>query len=356
VRGEPARLDPGRLDVAFALAQRQVAEGRATGAALAVATSAGMVRSEAFRHGARLAEPHRSAIASITKPITAVAVLQQVEAGALVLHEPLSMYLPAFAGTNVEEGSGREAITAWHLLTHTSGLADADDAWYETTEPTPANLVARLSTLRPTFPPGTAYQYATDTFYVLAALIEHFTGRSYREVLAERILDPLGMTMTGFDPETPGPSLPLEGHFGPPGMPREMINRVFRELAMPGGGLWSTGDDVARFGRAMLLGGALNGTRVLGRPFLELMLRRHTANLVEVGSGRPPDYGLGWGFPGLGRGLPCSAAAFGHSGATGSMLIVDPTWDLVFVHLRNEWGATITATDEVIQAVYAALD
>lgn len=107
----------------------------------------------------------------------------------------------------------------------------------------------------------------------------------------------------------------------------------------------------------MLGGGALDGTRVLGRPFVELMTREHTGDVLEAGTPpRSPHYGLGWALPGQGPGSPASTRAFGHTGATGSQLIVDPAWDLVVVYLRNEWDADMVQTDEAIQAVYAALD
>jgi CubicO group peptidase (beta-lactamase class C family) len=125
---------------------------------------------------------------------------------------------------------------------------------------------------------------------------------------------------------------------------------------MPGGGLWSTADDIVRFGRAILGGGTLDGGRILGQPFVGLMTRTHTAGLREVGSERDPLYGLGWGRLGLGRGLAAGPNAVGHSGATGSMLVVDPDHDLVVVYLRNVWGTPMTAADEAINAVYAALE
>jgi CubicO group peptidase (beta-lactamase class C family) len=125
---------------------------------------------------------------------------------------------------------------------------------------------------------------------------------------------------------------------------------------MPVGGLWSTPDDICRFGRAMLLGGRLEGRRVLGRPFVELMTRLHTGDVRELGTGRRPDYALGWGRPGSSRGQPVGPSAFSHGGASGSMLIVDPDNDLVLVYLRSEWGVAPTLTEEAIAVVYAALD
>jgi CubicO group peptidase (beta-lactamase class C family) len=354
----PPRLDPTRLERAFDHVARQVSGGRATYAALTVARGDGVVRSTAYHRDQALAEPRRTAIASITKPITATAVLQLVEAGALVLTEPLTTYLPEFrpeppAGSTVQP----EPITTWHVLTHTAGLTDAPDDFLLSSPPTKAALLERLYREELRFLPGTAYAYTSDSFYLLAELIERLSASSYEDFLRERIFEPLGMAATTFNPYAPGPSaLPLQGTLGPPGVPLDQVVPIFIHLAMPGGGLWSTPEDVARFGRAMLAGGTLEGTRILGRPFLELMTRHHTQGLTELGTGRPPTYGIGWGLPGLGRGSPASPSAFGHGGATGSVMIVDPANDLVVVYLRNEWGVPSTAHDEAVQVVYAALD
>ena len=148
----------------------------------------------------------------------------------------------------------------------------------------------------------------------------------------------------------------MAGRLGPPSIPHDDVVRSFISLEMPGGGLWSTVDDLLRFGRAMLGGGSLDGTRILGRPFVDLMLRDHTADVRELDTGRRPCYGLGWGRPGLGRGSPASPSAAGHGGATGSTLLVDPAFDLVVVYLRNVWGVSMLATDEAVQAVYSSLD
>jgi CubicO group peptidase (beta-lactamase class C family) len=352
----PPRLDPERLDRAFELVRQQTADGRATYASLAVGRGDGPVRSATFADGEPTA-PRRTAIASITKPITATAVLQLVESGDLVLIESLATYLPGFAPEPPADATApADPISAWHLLTHTSGLADAPDEFYERTPPTRSALVDRYAGDRLRFLPGTAYAYTSDTFQLLAEVIERRTGVPYPEYLRSRVFEPLGMTATTFDPSEPGPEpLHLDGSFGPPGAPYDETIAYFITLAMAGGGLWSTADDVLRFGRAMLAGGTLDGTRVLGRPFVDLMTRDHTRDVRELGTGRRPDYGLGWGRPGEGRGSPASPSAFGHSGASGSMLIVDPDEDLVVVYLRNHWGVSMTATEQAIQAVYGAL-
>lgn len=353
-----ARLDPDRLARAFDLVARQVADGRASYASLAVGRADGLVRSAAYLPDGPLDAPRRSAIASITKPITATAILQLVEAGSLVLSEPLTTYLPAFRPEPPRDADGApEPITTWHVLSHTAGLTDATDEFFLGNPATPAAMVERLSRDRLQFLPGTAYSYCSDSYYLLSALIERLSGVSFPDDLRNRIFGPLGMAATTFDPSDPGPeAVPLEGPLGPPGLPRDEVLASFIALALPGGGLWSTTDDLVRFGQAMLLGGTLEGTRVLGRPFVDLMTRHQTAGIFEIGTGRAPGYALGWGRPGLGRGSPASPSAFGHNGASGSTLIVDPAHNLVVVYLRNDWGATMTATDEAVQAVYAALD
>jgi CubicO group peptidase (beta-lactamase class C family) len=355
-------LDPERLEHAFDHVAGQVRDGRASYAALAVGRRDGLVRAAAWSRDGSTSAP-RSSIASLTKPMTATAVLQLVEEGRLVLTEPVATYLPTFRPAPPPDAGGNsgalEAITPWHILTHTAGVADAPASFFAArSEPPDRNaLLERVSTDALRFRPGSAYAYASDSFYVLGALVEHASGQPFQAFLRDRVLAPLGMNATTFDPFEPGPPpLPLEGSFGPQDAPRAAVLEYFISLAMPGGGLWSVPEDVVRFGRAMLHGGTLDGTRILGRPFVDLMTRLHTGNVRDFDGAPQPNYGLGWGLPGLGRGLPASASASGHSGATGSVLVVDPAWDLVIVYLRNEWGASTTATDEAVQRVYAALD
>jgi CubicO group peptidase (beta-lactamase class C family) len=351
-------LDPRRLDRAFEVVARQTSSARASYAALAVARSDGLVRSEAWLRGERLDAPCRTSIASITKPITATAVLQLVEEGRLVLSEPIATYLPDIhPAPPPGVSSPTEPITAWHVLTHTSGLSDSPEAMLTSAPPSAGSILARLSREPLRFAPGSAFAYTSDSFYLLAALIERVSGLGYPEFLAERVLRPLGMVATTFDPRQPGPRpLPLEGTIAGHGVPGMQRLHAFVELAMPGGGLWSVPDDIASFGRTMLLGGTLDGIRILGRPFVELMVRDHTADVREVGTGRRANYGLGWGRPGLGGDLPVSSSTFAHNGASGSTLLVDPENDVVVVYLRNEWGASMTATLEAVQSVYGAFD
>lgn len=349
-------LDTDRLTRALEHVRGQVTGGRVSYAALAVARSDGLVGSVARRAGDHSDATWRSAIASITKPITATVVMQAVESGALVLHEPIATYLPDWHQPPPPSGEPAVPITTWHVLTHTAGFRDAAEEVYLTDPPTGAAVLARLASTPLLFRPGSAYAYTTDSFQLLAEIVERVRGRSFAALMREDLFAPLGMAATTFDPRDGAPpGLPIEGRLGPPGVDGETVLDYFVALAMPGGGLWSTAEDIARFGRAMLLGGRVDGVRVLGRPFVEAMTRLQTAGLAEAGTGRPPDYALGWGRTGIGPGAIPSPTAFGHGGATGSTLVVDPANDLVIAYLRNEWGSSGAPAEEAVALVYAAL-
>jgi CubicO group peptidase (beta-lactamase class C family) len=351
-------IDEPRLDAAFELVARQVTSGRVRVAGLAVGRAGGLIRCATYGPSGTATEDHRFLVASITKPITATAVLQLVEDGRLVLTQPVQSYLPEFAPPPAAPGMpGGEAVTAWHLLTHTSGVGDVGEAFLEVSRPSAEFLYRRCCTEPLRHAPGSRYAYATDSFFVLARLVRCVGDLDYGEHLRRRIFEPLGMTATTFDPAQPGPPpFPLGGTFDRFGRLLDAATRYVVSLEMPGGGLWSTPGDLMTFGRAMLSGGALDGVRVLARPLVELMTDDHTQGVLADGDPpEDPHYGLGWSRPGREPGSPASARSFGHRGGTGSQLIVDPEHDLVVVYLRNEWGVDASATDEAIRAVYGAL-
>lgn len=325
-------------------------------AALVVARGGGSVMSSAFLRGTRLPSPRRSLIASLTKPITAIAVVQLVETGEVVLDEPISTYLPWFDPLPPSSLTDVGPVTVRHILSHTSGLGDLPDFELRRRHLTPAAMLDAVSRQRLRFAPGTAYAYASDPWYLLSAVIERVSGTPYPAYLRERILGPLRMDATSFDPRAAGPEpLPPQGSFVLEDLTADQLVAILAGLAMPGGGLWSTPEEVAIFGRAMLLGGEIGGAQVLSPVSLERMTRLETNDLREFGTGEPAHYGLGWGLLGLAGGSPASQSAFGHGGATGSALLVDPAHDLVIVYLRNWWGVSSDATDEAVAGVYAAL-
>jgi len=128
-------------------------------------------------------------IASLTKTLTASCFMQYVEEGALSLHEPVARFLPAF-GKN-----GKAAVTFFHLLTHTSGLDEQVEGKDELRRRAGSldEFNERICASKPLFEPGSDYQYSNCGFSILGRVVEQIEGAPFGQVLARRILDPLGM-------------------------------------------------------------------------------------------------------------------------------------------------------------------
>jgi CubicO group peptidase (beta-lactamase class C family) len=357
----PLRLDPDALDPAFALAHRQVDDGAAPFTILAVATSAGLVRAEAVP-GPRAPRVTVNAVcllASITKSVVALGVMQLVADGRLRLADEIDRHIPEFSRP------GKLRVTAWHLLSHTSGLPDFDLAEIAASRPDHDAMVRRACEAQLAFAPGTRFEYCSLSFDLLAELITRIAGEPYPAYLRRRILDPLGMTSTTFDPFdgliaqiAPVLSSGVPGAIEPE-VPREQRLaelRHFVSMALPGGGLWSSAADLVRLGRAMLRGGELDGARILPPAYVALMTREQTVGGLGAADDpvRSSHHALGWAKPDP-RTEPASPASYGHSGATGTRLWIDPVHDLVVVYLSGAQGFPLRLVDQAVQAVYAAL-
>ena len=358
-------FDPQALDRAFAIAARRANTGELPFVILGVANAEGTIRLEATtapNAERRVGADAVCLLASITKPIVATAVLRLVQDGVIGLRAPFADWLP-----ELRTEDDRRRITPWHVLTHTTGLALGDsglegmilqgldrDA-----------LLARLFAEQPTSVPGSRFAYATLPFELLALATERATSESLPAILERTVLGPLGMTDAAFDPrpakaDRMAPTTigmwegtRLQGNADP--RLGAALGERYVALRLAGGGLWSSASDLLRFGRAMLRGGELDGERILSPALVELATREVTVD----GLGREPDrledghYALGWGKPG--PSYAGSASAFGHGGASGTKLWVDPVHDLVFVYLSASWGMPSEVIDEPLLAVYAAL-
>jgi len=354
-------LDRVALDRAFDVAARRAHSGELPFVILGVANAAGTVRLEAVTApGAerRIGTDAVCLLASITKPIVATAALRLIAEGALGLRTPLADWIPELAG------DGRRSITAWHVLTHTTGLDEASlesliragvdrDALLERTLAEP--LAAT---------PGSRFKYVTFTFELLALAMERATGQALPDILQRTVLGPVGMADTVFEPRPERSDRMAPVTIGEwdgtrlAGSEDPAIAVAMRDgytaLRLAGGGLWSTAYDLLRFGRAMLRGGELDGERILTPAFVDLAAREVTVD----GLGRAEDrlldehYALGWGKPGPVH--PASARAFGHGGASGTRLWIDPAHDLVVVYLSSSWGMPGSVIDETLFALYGA--
>lgn len=290
-------------------------------------------------------------LASVTKPIVATAVMQLVDEGRLDLHAPLVRVLPGYGG------GLRDQVSAWHVLTHTSGLLDVPLDVLRRERPSYRQLAARIRAQEPAVEPGTRYAYASDPWYLLAEAIAGLTGMPFTEALSRRLLDRLGMAHTGFDPRrqrsrlTEVHGLRLHSRFM-----RELTFRFLARATLPGGGLFGTMEDLLRFGRALLPAPVgSDSTRVLSTWAIGEMTRDQTGGLPGVGSdGSPREVHVGLGWRLAPPGAPGFGSAFTHGGVTGTRIWVDPTQELAFVFLTNLWGAPDDAWTATLAQVYGA--
>ena len=187
-------------------------------------------------------------IASLSKPITAAAVLLLADRGALSLDDPVSRFVPGFPGG--------DRITIEQLLTHYSGLADASStaeyAEWSRFATTPAALVDKLAALPPRGEPGAAYFYSNSNYHLLALVIEKASGTSYGEFLARNLFEPLGMADTAH-PASDETIVPrLASGYMPAGATGFAKPPYFDWTAKTGNGsLYTTARDLLAFHRAL---------------------------------------------------------------------------------------------------------
>lgn len=279
--------------------------------------------------------------ASLTKVFTAILALQQVDRGRIDLAAPVVEYLPGFSGT------GKHAVTVSMLLAHTSGLPVGakvtglpDDA---------ARRAAVLATpLISGAVPGAVFRYSSVGLMVLAQLVEKVTGQRLDQALKSGITGPLGLRDTGFNPKTwlsssdQAARLVATDARSSRGLLRGVVHDdVANHLGGIAGhaGIFSTAADLVIIGQLLLNGGSYNGTRILSEAITQQMLANVNTGLPAVDPERPfrtSDHGLGvvlnqpWFMGKLATG-----GTFGHTGFTGTSLLVHPGRKLVLVLLTN---------------------
>lgn len=194
-------------------------------------------------------------IASVSKAFTALAVMQQVEAGRIDLDAPVQRYLPEFT---LADPAAASQITIRHLITNTSGLAETGYA--DMAEPQPATITERVTSLRSARPvarPGTEYHYFSPNFGILARVVEVVSGQPFAAYLETHIFQPLGMQHTisavTFREGLQKADRLAQGHLLAFGIP---IPRAGRDGYLGGsGGVITTAEDLAPFLIAQLNGG-----------------------------------------------------------------------------------------------------
>ena len=358
------------LSASMDLASQAVANGSLRSAVVGIGDASGTLAVRAFpgSDGARVTSDSLYFLASITKPIVATAVMQLVDEGRLDLHDPIQRFVPGF------RGDGKEQVTPWHVLTHTSGVPDVDPASLRRSRPDARQMLDRVCRESLEFPPGSRYSYASDSFYLLAAILSRLTGMEFPMALRWRVLDAVGASDLTFDPRPQRSRIVKVHGVGVDNrIVQELMLRFLARATLPGGGLWGTAEDLLRFGRALLPMESGAGPRILSQAAIDEMTREQTAGITGVapdGTPRDPRYALGWGKPQPAGTVPstvgtppptrvtvpASGRSFTHGGATGTRLWIDPERELVFAFLTNSWGASDAAMYGVLADVYRAWD
>lgn len=263
-------------------------------------------------------------LASLTKPLsTAILALQLIDAGTLALTETLVPRLP----DNFGPLPHLAPVTLPHLLTHTSGLP-ALPHWPENGAAAGREACLRAAFATPLVgPPGTSYTYSDAGYILLGELTAQATGQPLETLFQERIAAVLGLRDTGFRPRPA--QFPRLAPTAPSSLPGEVHDPKARDLAGVAGhaGLFGTLTDVAKITETIRTGGAP-------------LLSPAAALKMQISQISPSLGGQSWGWfcdgnPFLPSRDLFSSRAFGHSGFTGTLLLIDPALDLSLVLLTN---------------------
>lgn len=395
-RADPASLGfaPDRLDRISARLKTDSAARTIPGAVLLIARQGKLAYFEAF--GER--DPQTRApmtrdtifrIYSMTKPITTVAAMMQVEEGRYHISDPVAKFIPAYAKVQVgvekpaAEAGGkptlelvppRRAMSVQDLMRHTSGITygffgeGAVKALYRdggvlAGEYDNAEFADRIATLPLAYQPGTTWDYSHSTD-VLGRVVEVVDKKPLGAALKDRLLGPLGMTDTAFfvtdANKVPRVAEPFDNDRSLGGGVEFFDPRKPGKYESGGGGLTGTAMDYAKFLQMLLDGGTQNGKRYISPKILAYMTADH------MGSAVPGPYylpGPGYGF-GLGFGVrkeagvsadPGSAGDYYWGGAGGTYFWVDPKEKMFVVFMMQSPKQRLTYRALMRDMVYAAL-
>ncbi len=384
-----AGMDPERLSRIAPRMKAFVEEGKIAGAVTLVARHGAIASLEAVGYqDLEARKPMRTdtifQIMSMTKPVTAVALMMLAEEGKVVLGQPVETYLPEFRGMWVNEpgATSKERrqvrptrpITLRDLLTHTSGMPGSPPAGIATLMSTMnlplADAVLIYSQQPLDFQPGTRWQYSNPGIATVGRIIEVTSGKPFEKFLEDRIFQPLGMKDSFIFPpaaktdriamvyDLENGKLKRAGSGllgGDPALYRKGARYSGPEYA-----LFSTAQDLAVFYQMMLNGGVYNGKRLLSQASVDLMTRLHTGDIDPAGHRPGKGYGLAWTVvkDPIGTLALESIGTYGHGGAFGTEGWIDPKKDLVGVFMiqRDSGGGTEEVDTFKILAASSIID
>jgi CubicO group peptidase (beta-lactamase class C family) len=394
-------LDPVRLSYIDAHLKRYVDSGKMAGTLVLVARGGEIGHLSAYGLADRernraMARDTIFRIYSMSKPITSIALMQLYERGLFQLDDLATKYIPEWSNQRVYVmGSGpamltkpvTRQMTIRDLLSHQSGLTYGFlertnvDAMYRKngigqieTRGTLREMVQALADLPLEFSPGDAWNYSVSTD-VCGYLVEVISGQRFDDYLQANIFDPLGMVDTGFYvPQAKAHRLAANYGVTPEGGIRLIDDPATSTYLTPpaflsgGGGLVSTIDDYLVFCQALVNGGEVNGTRIIGRKTLELMTSNHLPEGKDLAA-----HAMGrWAettFSGIGFGLGFSVTLdparsqisgtpgeFSWGGAASTVFWIDPIEDLVCIFMTQLMPSShYNIRRELRAIVYSAL-
>ena len=332
-------MSQNALSRAEAILQSEISNRRINAASLLVARNQTIVHSKGYGQLTPNSDsdPVRPdsvfLLASITKPVTACALMLLVDQGRVSLNDPVSLYLPEF------QGGERDKVRVRYLLSHISGMPDMlpENTELRRAHAPLSEFVRRAMQTPLLYSPNTDFSYQSKGILLASEIVERLSGKRLRDFEEEEIFQPLGMINTALGlgrfkiPETVWCGTSMEEtedqqRFGP-------NSPYWRDLGNPWGGIHSTAPDLAILLQTMLNGGGYGGTRVFSPAAVKAMTTDQNGTLNAP-------WGLGWG---LARskawsffGELVSPATFGHTGATGTVAWADPEQELLCVILTNQ--------------------
>ena len=282
-------------------------------------------------------------IASQTKTMTAVAFMILVDEGKVSLDDPVEKYLPEFKKQMVvaEKKNGTVVLkkparpfTVREVLCHVSGLPFRSDVELPTLDGLNLETKIRSYAMTPLHSePGQKYAYSNAGISVAARIIEVVSGMKYEDFMQKRLLDPLGMKDTTLWPTVEQENMIAKTYS--PGKDKKglkpiniefliyPLSDVHKRYPMPGGGYFSTAEDVSKFCRMLLNGGELNGKRVISEKSVKELSRKQTPDNIKNSYGLGTSVGADW---------------FGHGGACSTNMTVRPKDGIVLIWMVQHRG------------------
>lgn len=264
-------------------------------------------------------------IASITKPLTYLGAMLLVERGLLNLSDHVTRYIPEFAAHHKED------TRVVHLFTHTSGLPDMLDNNAELRKqhaPLSKFIEGAIRDTVPLFPPGTKVSYQSMGTLIVAELIQRLSGQPIAEFLQKEIFEPLGLKSTSLGIGRLDRARIVRLRTGAAPTDHDWNSEYWLNFGAPWGGLFTTPEDFAVICQLFVNGGRFGDVRLLSPFTVERMTTNRLDDLPDLdeASRRTQPWGLGWklNHPTLDSlGDLVSPRAYGHSGASGTMVWID---------------------------------